>query len=55
MNRIDNQISQREDALVVTIFFNFDEVCQLFYQHDLWLKETVEYVYKIYSQRRLLY
>ena len=42
MNRIDNQISQREDPLVVTIFFNFDEVCQLSYQHDLWLKETVE-------------
>ena len=30
MNRIDNQISQREDPLVFTIFFNFDEVCQLF-------------------------
>ena len=29
MNRIDNQISQREDPLVVTIFFNFDDVCQL--------------------------
>ena len=30
MNRIDNQISQREDPLVVTIFFNFDEMCANF-------------------------